>query len=195
MSNDLAMYCEYIPSLSRWRRDPEQDRRANIAARSVDIARLKVMQDIAADNSDYTEHERRKFAKEIIDIRRAIIATLSTDELTDMQARSLQPEDALQIVRDPPTPSPDSEETKALKKQLAAQRSAELGSRQYFVAEKGFAGTLQPGVSVDELIKNYPEQHKLIKRWQPPSNTQPEPMATVADAAFNHRRNFTKGNH
>jgi hypothetical protein len=185
MNNDLAQYCEYIPSLSRWRRDPEQDRRDNIAALADDIARIKAMSDIAVDSDDFTDPERTKMQKEVIALRRSILAALSTEELVDLRAKNLRPEDALRIVRDPPKPSPDSEETKALKKQLAAQRSAELASRQYFVATKGFAGTLQSGVSIADMIAAYPDQREFITKLELPCRKQ-EPQATAADAFHNH---------
>jgi hypothetical protein len=163
----------------------ERNRREYIAHWSGAIERAQAMLSYAkAGGIEFSDHELRELNKDIVDNRRAILAELTTAELSEMSTKSLPPERAMEIVRDPPKQE-DSAEVKKLQHEPQEIRRANLATMEFYVAEKGFNGLPPSGVSIAELAAQYPNQLNFLKRLKLPK-IRKEPAASIADAFLNH---------
>ena len=111
--------------------------------------------------------------------RRAIVDLLEIPELQDLKAKDLQPEEALQILRDEPKPAILDKATHAV---LMKQYRNDLAQRQFYLADKQYSKSFAPNVqnvSDDDIGRGAIERFKLVSTSKPAT-------ASTTDAYNNH---------
>ncbi len=154
------------------------------------IERLKVMRAFADDNPDYADSERDSLDRDIRTARRVIVDELTNNELIALKERGLQPEQALQVLREATSePEPEGIFKVVAGLQKAQARAIQDQRYRHIHSVEKTAEVMVGPVSLEEMGKR--DRREIAARLVMPTKANTV-ETTIGDVVMNHRRDYQK---